>query len=109
MVRALGATRFLAAGRPMRFVLLYESLSESRAKIPVHYPAHAARCEEFHDARSLVAIGVFTDADDDGPRSMNVFKTRAAAEEFVAGDPFVVNGIVSRWSLPEWNEVFLDR
>ncbi len=38
--------------------------------------------------------------------SMAIFTTRAAAaEEFVAGDPFVVNGVVISWTLREWNEV----
>jgi uncharacterized protein YciI len=35
---------------------------------------------------------------------MAVFRTREGAEEFVAGDPFVINGVVRRWELREWNE-----
>ncbi len=27
-----------------------------------------------------------------------------AAEEFVAGDPFVTNGVVGRWRIVEWRE-----
>ncbi len=27
------------------------------------------------------------------------------AEEFAAGDPFVLNGVVTGWSIREWNEV----
>jgi uncharacterized protein YciI len=34
-----------------------------------------------------------------------VFTTREAAEEFVAGDPFVGNGVVAEWSIRSWNEV----
>jgi uncharacterized protein YciI len=37
--------------------------------------------------------------------AMAVFTNREAAEEFIAGDPFVVNGVVAKWSLREWNEV----
>ena len=36
--------------------------------------------------------------------SMALFTTREAAEEFVAGDPFVTEGAVSGWTLREWNE-----
>ena len=37
---------------------------------------------------------------------MAVFTTRAAAEEFVAGDPFVHHGVVRSWHIREWNEAF---
>jgi uncharacterized protein len=35
---------------------------------------------------------------------MSVFTSRAAAEEFANGDPFVLNGIVERWYVREWDE-----
>jgi uncharacterized protein YciI len=47
-------------------------------------------------------IGTFGNPQDEG--SMAVFKTREAAEEFVAGDPFVLNGVVRGWQIREWNE-----
>ncbi len=37
--------------------------------------------------------------------AMGVFTSREAAEEFIRGDPFVINGIVSKWRLLDWNEV----
>jgi len=30
---------------------------------------------------------------------------REAAEEFVKGDPFVLNGVIRDWHMREWNEV----
>jgi uncharacterized protein YciI len=36
--------------------------------------------------------------------AMAIFTTQEAAEEFVAGDPFVLNGLVVRWHIQEWNE-----
>ena len=38
---------------------------------------------------------------------MAVFTTREAAEEFIQGDPFVINGLVSKWRLVEWNAAFI--
>jgi uncharacterized protein YciI len=38
---------------------------------------------------------------------MAVFTTREAAEEFAEGDPFVLNGVVSRWEIRAWDEAFL--
>lgn len=38
---------------------------------------------------------------------MAIFRTRAAAEEFVAEDPFVLNGVVAGIELKDWDEVFV--
>jgi hypothetical protein len=38
-------------------------------------------------------------------RALGIFTTKEAAEEFVAGDPFVLNGVVSATSIVAWNEV----
>jgi uncharacterized protein YciI len=38
---------------------------------------------------------------------MAIFTTREAAEEFIRGDPFVINGLVSSWRLVEWNAAFI--
>ncbi len=51
----------------------------------------------------LLAIGPFTD----GASAMGVFTTKAAAEEFAGGDPFVRHGVVRSWSVREWNEALL--
>jgi len=31
--------------------------------------------------------------------------SREAAEEFIREDPFVLNQVVSKWTIREWNEV----
>jgi uncharacterized protein len=36
---------------------------------------------------------------------MSVFRTRQAAEEFAAGDPFVRHGVVRTWYVRGWNEI----
>jgi uncharacterized protein YciI len=36
---------------------------------------------------------------------MGIFTSREAAEEFIAGDPFVLNGVVAGWTLRPWNEI----
>ena len=48
-------------------------------------------------------IGTFGDPQAEG--SMGIFTTRAAAEEFVREDPFVLNGVVESWTIREWREV----
>ena len=68
----------------------------------LHYPAHRARLDEFHGRGTLLMAGPYADPQDG---AMGVFTTRAAAEEFVAGDPFVLCGLVRTCTIREWNEI----
>jgi uncharacterized protein len=87
----------------VKYVLFYESGDDVMTLAPLHFPAHQARWHEFAENGRLLAIGPFAD----GAGAMSVFATRAAAEEFAEGDPFVVNGVVRSWSIREWNEALL--
>jgi uncharacterized protein len=89
----------------MKYVLFYESADDLASKVPVHFPAHSARGQEFHERGSLVAYGPFCNPQEEG--SMAVFTTIEAAEEFARGDPFVLNGVVRSWHVREWQEAFL--
>ena len=88
----------------MKYVMFYESAPDVATNAPPHFPAHVARLNEFHDRGLLLMVGTFGDPQNEG--SMAVFTTREAIEEFVAGDPFVINGVVSIWYVREWNEVY---
>jgi uncharacterized protein len=88
-----------------KYVLLYESADDVLSKAPAHFAAHSERGQEFHERGSLLAYGPFGDPQQEG--SMAVFTTREAAEEFVRGDPFVLNGVVRSWEIRAWNEAFL--
>jgi uncharacterized protein len=87
----------------MKHVLLYTSADDVASKAPAHFPAHSARLREFHAGGTLLMVGTFGDPQEQG--SMAIFTTREAAEEFVAGDPFVRNGVVRAWEIREWNEI----
>ena len=87
----------------MKYVLFYESADDVLSKAPVHFAAHHERLQEFHARGDILMVGTFGDPQEQG--SMAIFPTRAAAEAFVDGDPFVVNGVVRRWEIREWNEV----
>jgi uncharacterized protein len=39
--------------------------------------------------------------------ALGIFTSREAAEEFIQGDPFVINGVVAKWTLREWREVLV--
>jgi len=84
----------------MKYVLFYESVDDVAEKAPLHFAAHQARWHEFLDRGTLLLVGPFTDRSG----AMGVFTTRAAAEEFVAGDPFVLHGVIRNWYIREWME-----
>jgi uncharacterized protein len=81
----------------MKYVLFYESADDAAATAPLYFAEHRARWTAYQDRASLLAIGPFTD----GTGAMGVFTNRADAEEFAAGDPFVVHGVVTGWSIRE--------
>ena len=66
-------------------------------------PRPQARLQEFHARGEILMVGTFGDPQEQG--SMAIFPTRAAAEAFVDGDPFVLNGVVRGWEIREWNEI----
>jgi uncharacterized protein len=80
----------------LRYVLFYESGDLSLAA--VHFAEHQARYTEFMRTGVLLSLGPFMDRSG----SMAVFTSREAAEEFAAADPFVINGVVSKWHVREW-------
>jgi uncharacterized protein YciI len=87
----------------VKYVVFYDSADDVARKAPVHFPAHRAHLDAFHRAGTLLLVGTFGNPQDEG--SMAVFATRDSAEAFVAGDPFVLNGVVKSWRILEWNEV----
>ncbi|MEY9849038.1 uncharacterized protein YciI [Streptacidiphilus sp. BW17] len=86
----------------MKYVVLYESVNDLADKAPAHFEAHVARYTPYIERGELLMIGPFADPQKDG--SMAVFASRESAEDFVKGDPFVVNGVVKSWPILEWNE-----
>jgi len=88
----------------MKAVVLYQSAKNFRETAPIHFPAHKARVDAFHARGDLIALGTWAD-----PRegAMAVFRSRAAAEEFVRQDPFVLNGVVASHEIKDWNETLL--
>ena len=84
----------------MKYVLFYESAGDVADSAPRHFAAHQARWHEFREDGTLLLIGPFTDQSG----AMGVFTTRAAAEDFVAGDPFMLHGVIRNWYIREWME-----
>ena len=87
----------------MKYVMTYSAVQDFLPLAQQHGPEHVARLHEFRDRGVLLMVGTF-----DEPMNgdaMGVFTTREAAEEFIAGDPFVLGGVVASHSVRPWNEV----
>jgi uncharacterized protein YciI len=85
------------------------SLNEGidRSRVLETYPRHEAYFQAFHaDGGGLLALGPFQTMDPAGA-SMGIFTSREDAERFIAGDPFVREGLAVPRIL-EWDAVRFD-
>lgn len=91
----------------MKYVLLcetrYDSFDAALAQAPGEIRAHLERTKEFHARGTCLMAGAFRESGE-ALSTMGVFTTREAAEEFVRGDPFVLNSMVCNWSIRAWSE-----
>ncbi len=88
----------------MKIVSFYEVAPNTGPGLKTHFPAHKARLDDFHARGLLISAGPLGNPP---TQAMAIFSTKEAAEEFIAGDPFVTNGLVSSWRLEEWVAAFL--
>jgi uncharacterized protein YciI len=65
------------------------------------YPRHRAYLDEFAKGGQVWMIGTFGNPASEG--SMAIFRSKDAAEQFMEKDPFILEGLVYRTELREWN------
>ncbi len=85
----------------MKYVMFYEIAPDGMPKAMANFAAHSLRLREFHGAGTLLMAGPYGSPP---LGAIGIFTSREAAEAFVAGDPFVLNGVVSKHAIHEWNE-----
>ena len=88
----------------MLFAVIGSSAGKSREEIMAVYPRHKAFLEPFVARGEVVGVGPFTDA---GGGNMALFRTRAAAEAFASGDPFLLEGLVKEYQIKDWADQML--
>lgn len=84
----------------MEFVVHYTVRGEY-SQIQQTYPRHRAYLDDFAASGELLQLGTFADPLSQG--AMGIFTTRQAAERFIAGDPFVTEGLAEPSEILEWN------
>ena len=88
------------------FETRYVSLEDAVAKAADVIAAHRARSQELHDQGKVLMAGAFFNNPGEPLRTMAICTTREAADEYASGDPFVLNGMVSKWDIRAWNNMF---
>jgi uncharacterized protein YciI len=86
----------------VKYVLFYQSAEDVLEKAPAHQAEHGHYMREVQASGDLLMTGPFGDPQEQG--AMSIFTSRSAAEECAKGDPFVLNGVVAKWYVLDWDE-----
>lgn len=89
----------------MHFILFYDVVDDYLERRAPLRDDHLARVRTAHDEGELVIAGALANPADG---AVLVFRTREAAEAFAHADPYVANGLVTRWRVREWATVVGD-
>jgi len=97
----------VAGERLPYFALFYDVVDDYVARRTVFRDEHLALIRQAHRRGDLVLAGAFADPVDG---ALLVFQgpDQAVAEAFARNDPYVINGLVTRWSVREWSIVPLE-
>jgi uncharacterized protein YciI len=88
----------------MFFALFYDVVEDFLARRSAYREAHLQLVREAHRRGELLLAGALTDPAD---RALLVFRAtdRSVVEAFVRYDPYVANGLVTRWEIRSWANV----
>ena len=86
----------------MKAVVIGEPSDVTMETIMAVYPRHKAVVEKYIQRGDVIGIGPFSDRG-----NMGIFRTRAAAEQFVKEDPFILEGLVRSFVIRDWNDTLL--
>jgi uncharacterized protein YciI len=90
----------------MHYLLFYEKASDHAEREPPLQAAHRAHVQASIDRGELILGGPLADPAD-GSQVLVLFRadSPAVAEAFAKADPYVVNGVVTRWHVRTWETV----
>ena len=86
----------------MKVVVIGQSSGASMDELMAVYPRHKVVVDEFVARGEVVGIGPFTDGG-----NMAIFRSQEAAEQFVAHDPFILEGLVASFTIHQWGDQML--
>ena len=86
------------------FLLFYDYVPDYLARRGEFRDAHVALTAEAIGRGELVLGGAYADPAD-GAALLFLGETADVAEKFARVDPYVLNGLVTRWQVREWTTV----
>ncbi len=86
------------------FALLYETVDDFLARRGAYRDEHLRQAREAQSSGELVMAGAFADPSD-GALLIFMSYDASTAEAFARNDPYVRNGLVSRWKVRSWSVV----
>ena len=89
----------------MKSVVIGIGAGASMETIMAVYPRHKAVVDSFVARGDVIGIGPFSDKSG----SLAIFRDRAAAEAFVAQDPFILEGLIASYDIRDWADELLAR
>lgn len=89
------------------FALFYDVVEDFLSRRTAFRQEHLRLAHEAHRRGELVLGGALTEPAD---RALLVFRAadRSVAEQFARNDPYVTNGLVTRWEVRPWAVVVGD-
>lgn len=89
----------------MHYLLFYEKAPDHAQRERPHQAAHIEYVKAAAHRGELVLAGSLADPADGAAVLLFRADSPAAAENFAAGDPYVIHGIISRWHVRTWSTV----
>jgi|SRR6185503_5774656 len=86
------------------FLLFYDVAADYLTRRAEFREAHLAKAWASHARGDLVLGGALADPVD-GAMLLFAGESRRVAEDFAREDPYVLNGLVTRWRVREWSTV----
>jgi len=88
----------------MHYLLFYEFVPDYVVRRAAFRTAHLLAAWKAQERGELILAGAYADPVD-GAALLFRCESRAVPERFVAADPYVVGGLVTRWYVREWTTV----
>jgi uncharacterized protein YciI len=88
----------------VHYLLIYEVVPDYPERREVHRAEHLALAWKAHDEGHLLLGGALAEPID-GAVLLFQGDTPEVAEAFASRDPYVVNGLVTRWRVRPWSTV----
>lgn len=93
--------------KSMYYALFYTTVEDYLEKRAAYREEHLKLATAAYESGNLVLAGALADPADG---ALLIFKSESpeAAEEFAKNDPYVKNGLITKWKVRPWNVVIGD-